>query len=122
MTPSTKTFRLQFLLSPTEPAGLLGERDVLAADLDAAIWKAADVTWPSGAGACRLSDDTGREVAYLVGADRNGGGVAGDEHPRRHFDGLSASAIRSSIASRSSRPSGTPSISAAGDSAQLPRQ
>ena len=57
-----------------------------------------------------------------VGADGEGGGIAGDEDLRVHDAFPSASATIASIFCRSRRPIGWPSRSAAGESAQLPRQ
>lgn len=52
----------------------LGETDLRAADIDAALWVAADVAWPTGACACRLTTLDGHEVAYRFRP-------AADSHP-----------------------------------------
>ena len=57
-----------------------------------------------------------------VRADRDGARVGGNGDARAHDRFSAARATTSSIAWASSRPIGSPSSSAAGESAQLPRQ
>jgi hypothetical protein len=71
MTGSRKTFRLQFFEGPQAHSRVpLGEGDLRAADLDYAIREAANVGWPTGARACRLSH--GREVAHRFVGELDG--------------------------------------------------
>ena len=67
MSPTLKTFRVQFLdrLMARYPA-VLGESDLTAADIDAALLEIGDFCLPPGARACRLSLLDGGEVAYRV--------------------------------------------------------
>jgi hypothetical protein len=72
MNPHLKTFRVQFIGGLAAPHGgtaVLGERDVLAADIDAALREAANLTPPTGARACRLTADGDSEVAYRTRPD-----------------------------------------------------
>ena len=57
-----------------------------------------------------------------VGPDGESRGIAGDENLRAHDSFPLVSATIASILLRSRRPIGAPSKSAAGESAQLPRQ
>ena len=71
MTGSPKTFRLQFFAGPQARSRVpLSEGDFRAADLDSAIREAANVGWPAGARACRLSH--GGEVAHRFVGELNG--------------------------------------------------
>ena len=73
MASSLNTFRLQFLDSPdSRTTAGHSETKLIAPDIDAAIWEAARIPWPAGAGACRLSGLDGREVAYRFGASADG--------------------------------------------------
>ncbi len=75
MTHRLKAFRLQFLaqLTARGPA-VLGECELMAADIDAALRKTAGLCPPVGAHACRLIAVDGSEVAYRILAepDRRG--------------------------------------------------
>lgn len=71
MTRSPKTFRLQFFEGPqARSRAPLGDGDLRAADLDSAIREAANVGWPAGARACRLSH--GRKVAHRFVGELDG--------------------------------------------------
>ena len=73
MAPPLKKFRVQFIAQTGNPrSAVLGEGSIVAADIDAALWKTADLPPPTGARACRLTDLEGREVAYRFEAGPDG--------------------------------------------------
>ncbi len=67
MTHCSRTYRLQFLNTLTSDApAIFGENELLAADIEGALWEMDNLPWPPGALACRLLAVDGGEVAFCM--------------------------------------------------------
>ena len=66
------TYRLQFLdASTAHGTAVLIETNIVAANVEAAIRRAAEAEWPPGAHVLRLVDLDGWEVYERIQVDRN---------------------------------------------------